>query len=282
MSVLKLIASSSYITVNLTIAEKLGVNESLILGVLCSGSAYCDKHDMTEGGFFPFSIELLQKKTALGRTAQNNALDTLKGVGIIEQKNMGSPPQRYFKINEQLLADFLLSNDDSKCTERAIQNVCDKQFKMHATNNLKCTPHAFLPLEEKNNNKRIVEEEYSEPHEPNIDEQISMTIEAWNSNKHIRATIDRIPFGTKRYDHMMLTIAQFGWERFIEEIRSLDENGFFADWQPGFDWIADPNNFMKLAEGNYRAGKRKETSDNGWTQEERERMERWLAEDDEK
>ena len=94
-----------------------------------------------------------------------------------------------------------------------------------------------------------------------VDDQIAMTIEAWNSNKNIRATIDRIPFGTKRYDHMMLTIAQFGWEKFIEEIRSLDSNKFFEEWQPGFDWIADPNNFMKLCEGNYRSGKQKEVVD---------------------
>ena len=97
MSAIHLIASTSYIVVNVTLAEKLGLHEALVLGALCSGNLYCEAHDMiNEDGFFPFSIELLQGRTTLKRTAQNNALDTLKAVGIIEQKNLGSPPQRCF------------------------------------------------------------------------------------------------------------------------------------------------------------------------------------------
>ena len=274
MSVLKLIASSSYITVNVALAEQLGLHEAVVFGALCSGSVYCESKGLTEGGYFPFSIELLQERTTLARKAQDSAINHLIEVGLLEKRNIGTPCKRYFKVNEDRL-------------EVVLQFVPHGQTRLSLTDKLDC-PKGANYINNNNINTLYLKENSREEYkadatkELNIDDQIAMTIEAWNSNKHIRATIDRIPFGTKRYDHMMLTIAQFGWEKFIEEIRSLDSNKFFEEWQPGFDWIADPNNFMKLCEGNYRSGKRKETSDNGWTQEERERMERWLAEDDEK
>lgn len=271
MNAIHLIASSSYIVVNVELAEKLGLNEALILGALCSGILYCETHDMVdEDGFFPFSIELLQRRTTLKRTAQTNALETLKAVGIIEQKNIGSPPQRCFKINEQVLVDFL----SSKCTPQTIQNVGSKQFKMFATNNLKCTPPTSSLYKEKYI-KRNVEENIGS--EPTIDEQIDLTIQAWNKNKLIKTHVDRIPFGTKRYDNMMLCIAQFGWDRFIAEMRSIDENKWFEEWQPMFDWIVNPNNFMKLVEGNYKQGKQNVTDSKD---ADKEWIERWLNDEE--
>lgn len=270
MSILKLLASTSFITVNKLIAKELGMTEAIILGVLCSGYSYYESRGLLNGDFFPFSTEMLQEETTFGETAQRNAINHLIECGILEKKNFGTPQKRHFKINEDALLQFLRNVG---INSYAIKELNPTPSRNYINNN---TIDTF-------NNKNSREEYKTDAtKELTIDDQIAMTIEAWNSNRHIRATIDRIPFGTKRYDHMMLTIAQFGWERFIEEIRSLDENKFFEEWQPGFDWIADPNNFMKLCEGNYRSGKRKETSDNGWTQEERERMERWLAEDDEK
>ena len=273
MSAIHLIASTSYIVVNVTLAEKLGLNEALILGALCSGNLYCEAHDMiNEDGFFPFSIELLQGRTTLKRTAQNNALDTLKGVGIVEQKNIGSPPQRCFRINEKILDDFL----SSKCLPQTIQNVCHKQFKVFATNNSKCLPPTSSLYKEKYI-KRNIEEEIEDVAEPTIDEQIELAIQAWNNNKNIKAHIDRIPFGTRRYDNMFLSIAQFGWDRFISEIRSIDGNKWFEEWQPTFDWIVDPNNFMKLMDGNYKEGKKNHNDSND---ADKEWIERWLNDEE--
>ena len=270
MSILKLLASTSFITVNKVIAKELGMTEAIILGVLCSGYSYYESKGLLNGDFFPFSTEMLQEETTFGETAQRNAINHLIECGILEKKNFGTPQKRHFKINEDVLLQFLRNVG---INSYAIKELNPTPSRNYINNNTIVT---F-------NNKNSVEEytKTDATKELSIDDQIAMTIEAWNSNKHIRTTIDRIPFGTKRYDRMMLTIAQFGWERFIEEIRSLDENGFFADWQPGFDWIVDPNNFMKLCDGNYRSGRRKETSDNGWDEEDRKRIERWLADDEE-
>ena len=246
MSILKLLASTSFITVNKLIAKELGMTEAIILGVLCSGYSYYESRGLLNGDFFPFSTEMLQEETTFGETAQRNAINHLIECGILEKKNFGTPQKRHFKINEDALLQFLRNVG---INSYAIKELNPTPSRNYINNN---TIDTF-------NNKNSREEYKTDAtKELTIDDQIAMTIEAWNSNKHIRTTIDRIPFGTKRYDHMMLTIAQFGWEKFIDEIRSLDSNKFFEEWQPGFDWIADPNNFMKLCEGNYRSGKQKE------------------------
>ena len=246
MSILKLLASTSFITVNKLIAKELGMAEAIILGVLCSGYSYYESRGLLNGDFFPFSTEMLQEETTFGETAQRNAINHLIECGILEKKNFGTPQKRHFKINEDALLQFLRNQG---INSYAIKELNPTPSRNYINNN---TIDTF-------NNKNSREEYKTDAtKELTIDDQIAMTIEAWNSNRHIRTTIDRIPFGTKRYDHMMLTIAQFGWEKFIEELRSLDSNKFFEEWQPGFDWIADPNNFMKLCEGNYRSGKQKE------------------------
>ena len=75
----------------------------------------------------------------------------------------------------------------------------------------------------------------------------------------------------------MLTIAQFGWDRFISEIRSIDGNKWFEEWQPTFDWIVDPNNFMKLMDGNYKEGKKNYSDSND---ADKEWIERWLNDEE--
>ena len=91
----------------------------------------------------------------------------------------------------------------------------------------------------------------------NQDKQIQQIIEAWNRNKWIRSRIDRIPPLSKRYNDTFLTIGTFGFETFLEQIRKLDDNKFFEDWHPSYDWFCDPNNFNKVYDGNYLEGKKK-------------------------
>ena len=263
MNVLKLIASSSFITVNKVIAKEIGMTEAIILGVLCSGYSYCENKGLLDGEYFPFSTEMLQEETTFGETAQRNAINHLIECGILEKKTFGTPPIRHFKINEDALLQIL-------------RNV---GIESYATSELNPTPQRNYIYS--NNNKDIyinnnISEEYKSDatKELKIDDQIAMTIETWNANQNIKAKIDRIPFGTRRYNNMMLTIAQFGWDDFIEKIRNIDQNKWFEVWKPGFDWVVDPNNFMKIADGNYKQGKQQDgDADKEW-------IERWVNDEE--
>ena len=235
MSLLKLLASNNFITVNKSVIRELGLTEAVVLGVLCGGYDYCATHGLLNGDYFPFSRERLQEETSLGETAQRNAINILVGRGILEKKNLGNPQTRHFRINEEVLLQ-ILRNQGTKLNETSSLNPTERKDYID-NNNIN------------NSNNKTYEEEYS----LSPDEMVAETIAAWNSNQHIKAKIDRIPFGTKRYDNMMMCIAEYGWERFISEIRNLDSNKFIETvWHPSFDSICDRNKFMKLADGEYR------------------------------
>lgn len=243
MNMLKLIASSNFITVNKDIAKQFGLHESVVMGVLCSWHIYCDKHNLlTENGYFPLSVNALRENTTLGGKAQKNALDNLADAGLIEQRNMGNPCVRHFRINEERLIEVLTGNFQFDQKDETSSAETDEPVQPKGQNYID------------NNNiniisKKNVEEEY-------IDEsRISVIINAWNSQKHTRTKIESIPFGTKRFTNTQLCVSMYGFDRFVAEIQNLDGNSFFQTWQPTYEWFCDPNKFLNVLEGKYRNGR---------------------------
>ena len=239
--------------VNKSIAKVVGLNESIVLGALCSESAYYDKRGIPEGGFFPFSIELLQEETTLGRKSQDTAIANLVKAGLIEQKNFGIPNKRHFRVIEEAVESLLTeqtTSDEINTQVCSSRTNCDRPKEQ--TNSKKVC--------NKDSNK--VEEEVKEEVEPfgdmSQDEMVHNIIKSWNAQKNIRTTIDRILPLSKRYNDTFLTISQFGYDAFIYQILSLDNNQFFEEWKPSYDWFCQPNNFNKVFDGNYRFGKAKE------------------------
>ena len=263
MNVLKLIASRNFIVVNKSIAKVVGLHESIVLGALCSESAYYDKRGIPEGGFFPFSIELLQEETTLGRKSQDTAIANLVKAGLIEQKNFGIPNKRHFRVIEEAVESLLneqTTSDEINTQVCSSRTNCDRPKEQ--TNSKKVC----------NKDCNKVEEEVKEEVEPFADDvpqvtgsfaqdedgRIAEIIKSWNAQKNIRTTIDRILPLSKRYNDTFLTISQFGYDTFIYQILSLDNNQFFEEWKPSYDWFCQPNNFNKVFDGNYRFGKAKE------------------------
>lgn len=266
MNVLKLIASSSFITVNITLAKCFGLNEAVVLGALCSGSIYCEENGLMENGYFPFSIELLQERTTLSRRTQDSAIDSLVSAGVIEKRNMGVPCRRYFKVNEGKIAELL-----TVCTNR--------QSSLYEKDNLDCTQEPNYIINNNNiyiSNKKNVEEEYSTPSTPTDDEIIESIKSAFNSQSNITAKIQVIPPLNRRWNNIMLCVKQYGYDVVLNAIRHLDDNEFFRTWKPSFDWVVDPNNMLKIIEGNYKQGK--ETNSNDASAE---WIAQWVGEDDE-
>ena len=83
---------------------------------------------------------------------------------------------------------------------------------------------------------------------------------------------------SKRYNDTMLMINEHGFDVFLQAIKDLDNNGWFHSWKPSYDWFCDPNKFLRVIEGTYKEGKQNE--DGEWSAEERERMERWLNDEE--
>lgn len=108
MTILQLIASDSFITVNKELIKLVGLEEAIIFGELASEWDYWSKRNEIKDGWFFSTIENIEDKTTLSEHKQRKALNKLKELGFIDIMVKGLPAKRYIKINEDGVKDALL------------------------------------------------------------------------------------------------------------------------------------------------------------------------------
>lgn len=107
MSVLNLLASDGFITLNKSLIGMIGIEPTLLLGELASEYVYRAKTDTLTDGYFFSTIDNIENNTTLTRKQQDQAIKVLTKAGIISYKVSGMPARRYFKINEDVICMFL-------------------------------------------------------------------------------------------------------------------------------------------------------------------------------
>ena len=107
MSILNIIASRNYITLNKDILKEIGLEETVILGELASEYDYWYKQGKLEDGYFFSTIENIETNTTLSEHKQRKAINNLKDLGIVEVVNKGLPKRRYIKLNEEKILYLL-------------------------------------------------------------------------------------------------------------------------------------------------------------------------------
>ncbi len=121
MSFARFVAHNNFMSVNRTLAHKLGIHEAILLGELCSEYDYwVDRNELTEDGYFFSTVENIEQKTALSAFQQRSALNTLKEKGLVDYKNQGLPPKRYIKIIEAGLI-ALFNDEQPEVVEQPVQ-----------------------------------------------------------------------------------------------------------------------------------------------------------------
>lgn len=100
-SILKLLASDGFITVNVHIIKAIGLHEAVILGQLASAQNY------HKGDWFYQTYEQIQDRTGIGKKPASIAIKNLMSLGILYDKKIGIPCRRYFKINETAIISVL-------------------------------------------------------------------------------------------------------------------------------------------------------------------------------
>jgi len=101
-----LLSSTAFLVVNKTLAQNIGLKETILLADLISKEEYFIDNGMTDGWFFNTEANI-QKDTTLTPYQQRNALKTLKKYEIIQTMRKGVPAKQYFKINEEQVVKFL-------------------------------------------------------------------------------------------------------------------------------------------------------------------------------
>lgn len=100
MGILQLLAKENYITYHKGLAKKLGVDEAILFGEMCSlTNVYGDE--------FFCDQEKLIEETCLTEYRVRNAIKTLQEVGLLKVERKGMPAKNYYTLNEDVLIDML-------------------------------------------------------------------------------------------------------------------------------------------------------------------------------
>ena len=80
-------------------------------------------------------------------------------------------------------------------------------------------------------------------------------INEWNSLDDNIPKLQALNPSTNRYKLIQARINQYGLEKVVDAIKSIDQSdflkGYKTDFRITFDWFIKPNNFVKVMEGNY-------------------------------
>lgn len=151
MSVLDLLSSTNFISVNKTIAAEVGLEAAVILGELASEHNYWSSRNELEDGYFYSTVENLQEKTFLSGHNQRIAIEKLQEKGWIDIKKKGLPAKRYIKLNEDQILLFFVNN-------KSLKNLTtgDKIFKEQEIKNFNANNNISKNNIEKENTKEDI------------------------------------------------------------------------------------------------------------------------------
>lgn len=274
MSILSILASSNYITVNKDLIKILGLEEAVIFGELCSEYVYWEQQGKLVDGMFYCSTVKLEDSTGLSEYKQRNAIKNLIQAGYIEQVVKGLPATRYFKIiTEQVLKIFGISSlkfkelDPKKLnSSNTITNKNSKQEKQN---------------KEKEGKKPLFQENNSKQH--TIENIHSLYLQLCPNLPKVRILND------KRKNTIYKAYKTYGIETIKEIFTKANSSSFLSGkndrgWKPDIEWILG-DHAVNILEGKYddRKGWSSNVLDKPWernvksvamTKEEREAEER--------
>lgn len=146
MNVLQLIASSSFLTVNMAIAKQVGNDAAILLAELASSQVYFENNEMLTDGMFFETVELIEDRTNLTKYQQSKAVKVLEETGILKTKLKGIPAKRYFAVDGEKILE-LVDHKKSKNLTTGGQKTSPQEVKKLDRNNKRVSI--------KGNNKRI-------------------------------------------------------------------------------------------------------------------------------
>ena len=153
MSILRLLASDGFLSVNKHLARIVGLDAAVLLAELASAHNYFESREqLTADGMFFETVEHIQENTTLTQYQQAKAVKVLVNAGILETKKIGIPAKRYFLINEEAVLNILdykksknLITGDKKTSSLDVKKLNCNNKDINNKNNNKDNRVAFTP-----------------------------------------------------------------------------------------------------------------------------------------
>ena len=103
----ELLTSSGFFVLNKKIVKKFDADTALLLSSFAEAEAvFAD-----ENGWFFQTIETVEEMTGLQRKKQEKCIKNLVEKGILEQKNIGMPRKRYFRLNYEKISEIVFESN---------------------------------------------------------------------------------------------------------------------------------------------------------------------------
>ena len=213
-------SQSNYFIFNKSLAKNIGIEETYMLLTLI------DANNIFKQKWFFQTAEMLEELTGLKKDKQKRIIDCLVNLNIIEQKNIGIPCKRHFKINyeelEKLLIDF--SKEEVK-TENKFEEK-PQTSKRNFSN---------LIIKENNINESNIEKNKKETQKDiHVKNNIDIALEKVNAISNNKLNII---FLQNNITSLILKLFdELGTDKTIETLENIKENNFisFNPYSPGF------------------------------------------------
>ena len=106
MSILKLIASSSFLTVNKEIARRLSLDAAVLFADLASAQVFWNDREQSSDVWFFRTREVIEQETTLKKRKQLSAYKLLTANNLIKEKIAGVPAKKYYLIDSECIENL--------------------------------------------------------------------------------------------------------------------------------------------------------------------------------
>ena len=245
----ELLMSSNYWVLNKTIVKEFGIETAFLL----SNFAEAEKMMKDKNGWFYQTADTVESMTGLNRYKQDKAIDQLLEIFVLEKDVRGMPAKRYFKINYEVMSKLV-------CKPSTNKNVSVEQTSMQEDDKLVCKPSTT--------NKESTNKQSNKKSTINVStiSDVGNVKEHYDSKENLPGYRSITQARTK---HINARLKDYSLETVKEVLDMADESTFLTDnltaedgkWY-NFDWIFNPNNFIKILEGNYSWSNKKQSKVN--------------------
>lgn len=251
MAILDILSSGNYITYNKVIARKLGIDEAILLGELCSKQAlYRDE--------FFIQMDRLIEDTCLTEYRIRNAMKALQNAGILSVTKKGLPAKNFYLLNVEALGELL---GLQRTSDTNIQST--SCIKFDTTGDTK-----FDSTKENTSKENITEHNKERDTKASTEPSYQLWHEAYNelctNLPQCRNLTDKRKASIRSAIKQGVTL-----EDFQHACRKANASSFMTGnnargWKATPDFLFNVNNIIKILEGNYDD---KQNSDTSWCKE---------------
>lgn len=115
MSILQLLSSESTRIYSVPLARRISVNGAIVLQEMIRWHLYyAERGELDSEFMFYVTAPKMEESTALTEREQSTAINHLKRLGLIEQKNKGLPAKRFFRVNVEAIEQLFVEQASQK------------------------------------------------------------------------------------------------------------------------------------------------------------------------